>query len=131
MDLPVWSAVASAIAAWVAAWYAFGSARIARKSYELALQQEQRRRPALELYLLNAHIRRFMTQQCRIYIFDLEITNKSESDNSVRDIRLHIEHRRGQGPSSNLTISHDPSASAGNLLGDTVILDPAKACVGA
>lgn len=106
--IAAWAAAISAIAAWATAWYTARAAKIAQKSLELALQQEQRQRPNLELYLVDGQIRRFRSQQFRIYAFHLSISNNSDANNSLKDISLVIKHSRGQELDSNFVVSHNP-----------------------
>ena len=63
-------AVAAAVAAWLAVWFGFRSAQQARKSYRLALEQDRRRQPAIELCLADSHFRTDPDAGCRIYNFE-------------------------------------------------------------
>src|SRR6266511_1827888 len=94
-------AVASAVAAWIAAWHA-------RRTYKLALQQETRRQPWLEIYLVNGYIRRLRTPLRRLFVFKLMITNKSDAANALKDLQLVVHYRGEQGSPGNVTISHSP-----------------------
>jgi hypothetical protein len=95
------AAVGSAVAAWIAAWHA-------RRTYKLALQQETRRKPSLEIYLINGYIRRQSTPLRRLFVFKLMITNKSDAANALKDLQLVIHYRGKQGSPGNVTISHSP-----------------------
>jgi len=95
------AAIVSAVAAWIAAWHA-------RRTYKLALQQESRLQPSLELYLVNGYIRRLGSPLLRLFVFRLVVTNKSDAGNSLRDLRLVIHYSREEGPPGNVTISHSP-----------------------
>lgn len=103
-----WVAIVAALAAWVAAWQAFRSAKTARRAYQLVLEQEKRLRPSLELYLVEAHIRRIKQLGIRIYVFRIMVTNKSDAVNYLKELRLFIEHDRKLGPLSNVAIPHEP-----------------------
>lgn len=107
-----WVAVTAAVAAWLATWFAFRSAQASHKSYRLALEQDQRRRPAIELYLADSHFRTVPDGGCRIYVFDLVITNRSDAENAIQDLRLAVDYRRGHGPNSNFFVSHNPNVAA-------------------
>lgn len=106
-----WIAVASAVAAWIAALQAYRSSRVARRAYRLAMEQETRLRPSLELYLVEAHVRRPESGARRLYVFSLTVSNKSDMANAIKHIRLIIEHSHGQGPISNIAIPHNPDLS--------------------
>jgi len=103
-----WVSTASAAAAWAAAWLAFRSSRTAQRAYNLALEQAQRLRPSLELYLIDAHIRRLVPPLPRLYVFRIMVTNKSDAANSLKDLKLVIEHKREHSPPSNVAIPHNP-----------------------
>lgn len=107
-----WVSIASAAAAWVAAWLAFRSARTARQTYNLAREQERRFHPSLELYLVDAHIRRLESPLPRLYVFRIMVTNKSDAANSLKDLKLVVGHKREQGPLSNVAIPHNPGLAA-------------------
>lgn len=108
-DLSVWAAVASAFFAAIAVWYTYRSANIARKSLELTQEQERRRTPNLEPYLIDGHILRVRLQEMRVYVFSISITNKSDAENSVKELRFAISFNRGQGPDSTIIVTHDAS----------------------
>ena len=104
-----WVSIISALGTCFAIWCAARSARIAKQAYGLALEQDQRRRPCLDLYLVDAYIERIEESDERLFVFRLMITNKSASRNSIKDILLRIEYQRGGGPLSNVSIPHDPN----------------------
>jgi len=103
-----WVSIISAMAACFAIWYAARSNRIAKQAYDLALEQDRRHRPSLDLYLVDSYIERMEESDERLFIFRLMITNKSASRNSIKDIQLWIEYQRGEGPLSNVSIPHNP-----------------------
>jgi hypothetical protein len=104
-----WLPIISVLAACFAIWYAARSARIAKQAYDLALEQDQRHRPSLDLYLVDSYIERMEESDERLFVFRLMITNKSASRNSIKDIQLWIEYQRGKGPLSNVSIPHNPN----------------------
>lgn len=95
-----------------AAWQAARSVKIAKQAYSLAIEQDQRHRPSLELYLVEAYIRRIDLSDERLFVFHLMVTNKSASKNSIKDLQLLIEHQRKEGPLSNVSIPHDPELNS-------------------
>lgn len=102
-----WVAIAAAAAAWMAAWQAFRSSKVARNSYQLALKQEQRLEPSLEVYLVDAYIRR-LTHPCRrLYVFQITISNKSFAGNAIKDLQLIVHYSRSHGPPSAIAIPHN------------------------
>lgn len=101
-----WIAVVAAIAAWVAAWQAIRSSRMAKRAYNLSLEQERRLLPSLEIYLVDAYIRRLQSLKLRLYVFQIMITNKSYAGNSLRDLQLVILHGQGSESLSNVMIPH-------------------------
>jgi hypothetical protein len=101
-----WIAIISAVAAWLAAWQAFRSSRIARYSYKLALKQEQRLEPSLEVYLVDAYIRRLTPPSRRLFVFQITISNTSFAGNGLKELHLAINCSRRQGPSSVIVVPH-------------------------
>ena len=106
-----WISIITALAACFAVWYAARSNRIAKQAYDLALEQDRRHRPSLDLYLVDSYTKRIEQSDERIFVFRLMITNKSASRNSIKDIQLLIEHQREVGPPSNVSIPHNPDLS--------------------
>lgn len=104
-----WVSLISAVAACFAVWSAARSNKIAKQAYDLALEQDRRNRPSLELYLVDSYIERMGETDERVFVFRLRISNKSASRNSVKDIHLWVEFQRGEGPPSNISIPHNPS----------------------
>lgn len=111
MELQImeWVSIISAVAACFAVWYAARSNRIAKQAYGLALEQDRRYHPSLELYLVDSYIERMGETDERLFVFRLMISNKSASRNSIKDIHLWIEYQRGEGPPSNVSIPHNSS----------------------
>ncbi len=107
-----WVSVLAAAAACFAAWQAARSAKTAKQAYSLAIEQDQRHRPSLELYLVEAYIRRIDKSEERLFVFHLMVTNKSASKNSIKDLKLIIDHKRKYGPLSNVSIPHDPELNS-------------------
>ena len=101
--------IISTVAACFAVLYAARSSKLAKQAYSLALEQDQRNRPSLELYLVNSYIKRIENADERIFVFRLMITNKSASINSIKDIQFQIEHYRKEGPISNVHFTHNAS----------------------
>jgi len=107
-----WVSFLAVAVACFAAWQATRSAKTAKQAYNLAIEQDQRNRPSLELYLVYAYIRRIEQSDERIFVFQLVVTNKSASRNSIKDLQLVIEHQRKKGPLSNVSIPHDPELNS-------------------
>ena len=72
----------SALAAWIALILSFQSSRTAKKSHLLALKQEQRIMPSLELYLVDSRMLCMPNDDSRIFAFHIMVTNKSYAGNS-------------------------------------------------
>jgi hypothetical protein len=106
-----WIAIGSAVIALASLWNAIMARRIARSSYQLAVEARDRTTPSLELYIDQGYIRRLATPPRRVFVFRLVVTNRSDAPNSLKTIRLLIEHRRGNGPSSHLEVSPDPTCA--------------------
>lgn len=99
--------VVAAIAACASALYAFKSTRVANRAYSLALRQERRLSPALELYVQSSQKLAVKSPDVRVYVFEIMVTNKSDSPNSLRELELKVTYRHGHGPASNVGIPHD------------------------
>lgn len=80
-----------ALAAWAGVFFVYLNARRSARLLRLAEQQEERRRPILVLYFQGGYLRR--TDQDRVYMFMLAVSNPSDSNNSVARIHLRIEYR--------------------------------------
>jgi hypothetical protein len=106
-----WVSIIAVLVACFAVWYAARGVKISKQAYSLALEQDRRHRPSLDLYLVNSYIKRIEQADERIFVFHLMITNKSASRNSIKDIQLFIEHQRREGPLSNVSIPHNPDLS--------------------
>lgn len=104
------AACIAALAACFAAWYAARSTKIARRAYRLAMEQDQRNQPSLDLYLVNSYIKRIENADERLFVFRLLITNKSASRNSIKSIQLLIAHQKGDGPPSKVSIPHNANS---------------------
>ena len=79
------------VAAWVAAIFAYLTARRSGRALRLAEQQEARRRPVLFLYLSKGYLSR--SDEHRLYMFLISVSNPSDSNNAVAQIYLRIEYR--------------------------------------
>lgn len=111
--LLIWAAIISAAAAVMAAWLSARANRIAQRSLELAQNQDARRMPNLELYLVNAYFKRVDGRKGRVYVFRIRVSNRSEADNSIRAAELSIVSVEGEadtrkGVNVNIRLSHDP-----------------------
>jgi hypothetical protein len=103
-----WLGIISAIAACMAAWQAYRSSQVARSSYKLSLEQEARFKPSLQLYLKDAYFRR-VNESNRLYFFQVIISNTSDVSNSLKEVKLEIEHGEKNSLPSNILIDHKPS----------------------
>jgi hypothetical protein len=78
-----------------------------RQQRLLQRRQEMGLRPSMNLYLDEAYIHRAGAGAPRIYVFRIMASNGSDLANSISDARLVIEHQHGQGPASDLRVSHN------------------------
>ena len=93
--------------------------------YSLAIEAERRKEPAVEVYLVDSGILNPPGEERRIYVFQLLITNKSLSANSIKQIELALEYGPQGQPPSNVMIPHDSSAAmAANMEATEVICVP-------
>lgn len=89
------------------------TSRLQRQQIRLLAKQEAGLSPSLSLYLAEAYIRRLGPGAPRTYVFQIVVSNSSDAANSIRDVRLVIEHERAPGgPSSTLVIAHKPELAA-------------------
>lgn len=86
-----WIPSPTTLAAWIAVIISYLSYRRSGRALRLAEQQEERRRPVLIPYLHKGYLRR--TEEDRIYMFLLSVSNPSDSNNAVARIDLRIEYR--------------------------------------
>ena len=90
-DFLKWMPFVAAVAAWVAAIFAYLTARRSGRALRLDEQREARRRPVLFLYLSKGYLRR--SDEHRLYMFLLSVSNPSDSNNAVAQIHLRIKYR--------------------------------------
>jgi len=97
-----------AIAAWIGAFFAYLNARRSNRALRLTEQQEERRKPNLVLYLQGGYLCK--TDEERVYMFLLSVSNLSDTDNAVARNDLRIEYRTAFNFSATVDI---PSVSQG------------------
>lgn len=85
--------------------------RIAKSSFQLAVEVRDRTTPSLELYIDHGYIRRISAPPRRAFVFRVVVTNRSDAPNALKSARLLIEHQRGDGPPSNLEVTSDPTCA--------------------
>ena len=107
----MWIALAAVVIAAASLLNALRATTIAKRSYLLALQARDRTTPSLELYVDRGDIRRLTGPARRVFAFRLVVTNRSDAPNSLKTIRLLIEHRRGDGPPSHLEVALDATCA--------------------
>lgn len=95
MHLPEIISVVSALAAIFSAVRAWSSARSSAKSYALALQQEQARKPNLDVYLVEGERLAPKGDNRRSYRFHVRITNQAQAANTLIEMLLEIYYARG------------------------------------
>ena len=122
MGTSEWIAFGSMLAAWIAAWYAFRSTRLSGRMYSLSVAEQRRTEPAIEVYLADCHIVHLPSEQRRVYVFYLLITNKSLTANSIKEIKLSLEYGHRDQPPSNVAIPHDSTTASTVDAGSTEIL---------
>lgn len=120
--LASWATIATAIVTLFVAILTLINTLIAKDSLKIMQQQEKRRHPFLELYYVASFVKRFHEQKFRIYAINLRISNRSDSDNSLKELNLIIQLARNIGPSSSIAFSHvaDNMSSIAELVGKTV-----------
>ena len=89
--------------------------RIAKSSYQLAVEARDRATPSLELYIDSGYVRRLAALARKVFVFRVVVTNRSDAPNSLKTIRLLIEHQRADGPPSHLELVSD--ATCAKVLG--------------
>ena len=85
--------------------------RIAKSSYQLAVEARDRTTPSLELYIDSGYVRRLAAPTRRVFVFRVVVTNRSDAPNSLKTIRLLIEHQRADGPPSHLELVSDATCA--------------------
>ena len=85
--------------------------RIAKSSYQLAVEARDRTAPSLELYIDSGYVRRVAAPARRVFVFRVVVTNRSDAPNSLKTIRLLIEHRPADGPPSHLQLVADATCA--------------------
>ncbi len=111
LDAGNWIAIGAAVVAFASLWNAIMARRIAKGSYQLAVEARDRATPSLDLYIDHGYIRRLAAPLRRVFVFRVVVTNRSDAPNALKVTRLLIEHQRGVGPPSNLEVTSDPTCS--------------------
>ena len=131
MDAPEWIAFGSMLAAGIAAVVTCRNARLMRQMYTLAVTEQQRTQPAIQIYLADSRFLHRPIAQRRIYMFRLVITNQSLVANSVKRITLAVEYGQRGRPLSNVAIPHDSNAaSAANIVSAETFRVPSPIAAG-
>lgn len=104
-------AVVSAVAAWMAVIFAYSGSRTAKRSLDLAHQQEARRRPRIVPYLAEGYTRR--TPEQRLYAISLSLSNPTDSDNSIAKIELQMRYHKRDGIVMTIRLPHDETLLEG------------------
>jgi len=104
--LASWAAIGTAIATFTVALLTLFNIRIAKNSLKLMQHKEQRWQPNLQLYRIDAFVKRFKSQSFRVYAVNLRISNISDADNSIKDLSLVIYFSRSIPVPSNMAVPH-------------------------
>lgn len=117
--LASWATIASAVVTLFVAILTLINTLIAKDSLKLMQQQEKRRHPFLEIYSVASFVKRFQQQEFRIFAVNLQISNRSDTDDSIKELNLLIHLTRNSGPRSSIAISHvsDSVRSIAELVG--------------
>mgnify|MGYP005861718107 CR=1 FL=1 len=99
----------SLIASWLAIAMSFRGNSIAKRSLKISEDQAKGRSPLLVPYLVNSYFLTDSERSKRIYGFWVSITNRSDTDNSIVRIQLHMKYRRIDQPEAVLVLPHDLS----------------------
>ena len=131
MDGPEWIAFGSMLAAGIAAVAICRNTRLMRQMYTLAVAEQQRTQPAIQIYLADSRFLHQPIAQRRIYMFRLVITNQSLVANSIKQLSLAVEYDERGEPLSNVAIPHDSSAaSAAKIVSAEVFRVPSPIAAG-
>ena len=103
MPTPDWPALAILIAIVSAGITAFS----VWKTIKERQSARDRTTTPLELYIDFGCSRRVASLARRVFVFRVVVTNCSDAPNSLKTIRLLIEHRRANGPPSRLELVSD------------------------
>jgi hypothetical protein len=127
--LASWAAIAAAGVTLVVAILTLINTLIAKDSLKLMQQKERRWQPDWEMYLIDAYARRDRERGLRVYAANVRICNRSDADNSIKDINLRVLFNRASADSSNISIplqSDDISAQSAltGLQPDSVLRTP-------
>ena len=122
MGTSEWIAFGSMVAASIAAWHAIRSTQLSRRMYSLSVAEQRRTESALEVYLADCRILHLPSEQRRIYLFDLLISNRSIADNSIKEIKLSLNYAHRDKPPSNVVVPHDSNSADTTRANSTELL---------
>jgi hypothetical protein len=102
-----WASTASAVAAWLALLLSIinlGST-LRREN-----RREQRQKPLLVPYLQDGLVQILADKSSRLYAFLLSISNRSDSNNSIREIELRLTYTTAVGVQLTVKLLSDPDS---------------------
>lgn len=129
--LASWAVILGSIGTLAIAILTLLNIRIARNSLKLMDQREKRLHPDLEIYHVDSYAKRDREHDSRIYAVNIRISNRSDTDNSAKELSLKIYFKRDEGITSNIAIPtiKDAGKRVRDLLGigsDDIIPVPCR-----
>jgi hypothetical protein len=124
----VWgAAVASAAAAWFGLLLSAISLSTSRKAVRITERQEERRRPLLVADLLQGHYQTTPDGDARVYMFQIAVSNRSDSNNAIARVELRITHNLRGSVDATLKLPADAPhrRDAAALAGDSLAIPSA------
>jgi len=100
-------AVIPIIAACVSVWFAIVSARAAKKSLALSEQQEARRQPALNPYLIKGYFKKLKSNDSKIFAFSMSVSNATDTDNAIVLLELEVSYVSTQNACMKVKVPHE------------------------
>ena len=95
------------IAACVSIWSAIVSARAAKRSLSISEQQESRRQPLLNLYLIKGYFKQL--KRDKIFAFSMSVSNAKDTDNAIVHLELEVSYVSPQNICMKVKVPHDVS----------------------
>lgn len=95
------------IAAGVSIWSAIVSARAAKRSLAISEQQESRRQPLLNPYLIKGYFKNLEQENDKIFAFSMSVSNATDTDNAIVHLELEVCYVSAQNICMKVKVPHE------------------------
>ena len=109
------AAILGSLGTLVVAFFTWLNIKIARDTLKLMAQREKRLSPDLELFRIDSFLKHDKEHKLHLYAVNLRVSNRSETDNAIKDLTLRVYFKRQQEITSNVNVSNGRQVMASTL----------------